>query len=129
MGKGLSVLIVDDSNEVRGRLVDLVARVPGVVRVEEASGAADGWIVLSQRTPDLAVLDIRMPDANGIDLLRRIRREALPTRVVIMTSYPLAPYRQACLRAGADAFLDKSSELDRLVAFIERLARAAGVSQ
>lgn len=119
---GLRVLVVDDSTAVRERLVELLASVAGVADVWQADGVAAASSMLAQRQPDLIVLDFRMRDGSGVDLLRRIR-SAGPTPVVVMlTGYPLEPYRVRCLAAGADYFLDKSSEVDRLVEIVAALA-------
>lgn len=123
---GLRVLVVDDSTAVRERLVELLASVAGVADVWQADGVAAASSMLAQRQPDLIVLDFRMRDGSGVDLLRRIR-SAGPTPVVVMlTGYPLEPYRVRCLAAGADYFLDKSSEVDRLVEIVASLARDLG---
>lgn len=119
---GLSVLVVDDSANIRALVAGLMSGVRGVATVDEAAGAAEARRMLASRPPDLVILDVRMPGGSGIELLQAIRRDRLPVLVVMLTNYPLAPYRRACLEAGADYFLDKSTELDLLVDIVGRIA-------
>ncbi|MBI4484917.1 MAG: response regulator transcription factor [Acidobacteria bacterium] len=120
---GVSVLVVDDSDAVRSRLTDLLSAIDDVARVDEAAGFAAAQRRLAAHTPDMVVLDVRMPDGSGIELLRAIKAGVLPPVVVMLTNFPLAPYRAACLEAGADAFLDKSTEFERLAEIVAVLAR------
>ncbi|MBI4885712.1 MAG: response regulator transcription factor [Acidobacteria bacterium] len=122
MDTGLRVLVVDDSDLIRRRVVEVLAGVPGVAQVSEAPGAPEARLALRDASPDVIVLDIWMPGGNGIDLLRSIKTEGRRAFVVMLTNYTHGPYRQACLDAGADAFLDKSADLGRLFAIVERLA-------
>lgn len=122
-----ALLIVDDSAPVRQRVSALLSSIPGVTSVVEAGGVVSARACLSGWRPDVIVLDVRMPDGSGIDLLREIRAAGLSSSVIMHTNYQLEPYRQKCFAAGADFFLDKSTESDRLAQIVARLAREAGV--
>lgn len=123
---GLSVLVVDDSTAVRERLVELLGTVAGVIDIRQAGGVWAAREALAHLQPGLVVLDIRMRDGTGIDLLQQIRAAGPGPVVVMLTSFPLEPYRRRCLAAGADYFLDKSAEVDRLVEITAALARQFG---
>ena len=69
--------------------------------------------------PDFVVLDIKMPDLNGMDILSDIK-QIIPTPVVIiLTNYPYPSYRIRCLELGADYFFDKSSEFSNVIKTIQ----------
>ncbi|MCA9644474.1 MAG: response regulator transcription factor [Polyangiaceae bacterium] len=74
--------------------------------------------------PDVVVLDIAMPGMNGIDVLKAIRRAHIRCRVVMLTAEPEDEIRQQCLALGADAFLRKDRDFERVPAWI--LAEPAG---
>lgn len=122
-----SILIVDDSAPIRQRVAALLSSLPGVTSVTEASGVVSARGCLAGWRPDLIVLDVRMPDGSGIDLLREIRAAGVSSSVIMHTNYQLEPYRHTCFAAGADFFLDKSTESDRLARIVAQLAREAGV--
>lgn len=119
---GLSVLVVDDSSHVRSRLRTMLSEMDGVSRVEDASGPVEARRLLASAARDLVVLDVHMPGGSGIDLLRDIRRGIDRPVVVVLTNYPASPYRRASLDAGADHFLDKSRDFERLADIVAELA-------
>jgi DNA-binding NarL/FixJ family response regulator len=119
------VLVVDDSVAVRDRLVALLSELAGVDVVGTASDAPEGVAVARRLAPDAVVLDIRMPGGDGVAVLQDIKARAPETVVVMLTNYTDEEHRARCLAAGADHFLDKSVDLDRLAEIFEGLASAA----
>jgi DNA-binding NarL/FixJ family response regulator len=101
------VLIVDDTRLLRELVRDaLLARFPGL-EVIEAGNAAQGYQYARELRPGLALLDIGLPDGNGLELGRRIR-DALPeVSVCIWTTEDCPEYRQAAADAGAVCFISK----------------------
>lgn len=116
----IRVLIVDDQQLVRAGFRMILATQPGLDIVGEAS-TGDEAIALARTTrPDVILMDIRMPDTDGIDATRRIlsdRGEIAP-RVVILTTFDLDEYVYDALRAGASGFLLKDVPPEQLVAGI-----------
>ena len=119
----LSVLIVDDSSVVRRRLSALVAEDGRLRVVAEASGALEGLYGFKTHQPDAVVLDLQMPGLNGVELLRRIKLTAPRCVVIVLTNYPPAAVREECERSGADYFLHKATEFERVVVILGALAR------
>lgn len=122
---GVRILIVDDAPGVRSRLRGALSAIVGVRSVTAAGGHDEGQEMLSREAPDVVVMDLGLPGGSGIDLVRRLRLAGSRAFVVVLTNHSSEPYRQACLAAGADAFLDKSTEYDRLIQLVERLAAEA----
>jgi DNA-binding NarL/FixJ family response regulator len=116
----MRVLIVDDSQVIRERLVMLLNEIPGVEIVGQAETVAQAIDALRQFTPDAMILDLRLPDGNGLDVLRLMQRERLPTAVIVLTSYPYPQYEKRARAAGAYAFLNKARDF----ATIPELLRA-----
>ena len=120
----IRVLIADDQQLVRTGFRMILATQPGLDVVGEAS-TGDEAIALARTTrPDVILMDIRMPDTDGIDATRRILAdgdEPAP-RVVILTTFDLDEYVYDALRAGASGFLLKDVPPEQLIAGI-RLVR------
>jgi DNA-binding NarL/FixJ family response regulator len=119
------VLVVDDSVVVRDRLVALLSELAGVDVVGTASDGPEGTAAARRLAPDAVVLDIRMPGGDGVAVVQDIKARAPATVVVVLTNYNGECHRARCLAAGADHFLDKSVDLDRLVEIFEGLASTA----
>ncbi|MCL4301372.1 MAG: response regulator transcription factor [Anaerolineae bacterium] len=117
----MKVFIADDSCVVRERLTTLLNEVAGIEIVGQAENVAEAISAIGNLQPDVVILDIRMPDGSGIDVLRQIKQNGAGPIVIILTNYPFPGYRQRCLQAGADFFLDKSTEFDQIPALFEQL--------
>lgn len=117
----IKVFIADDSRVVRERLTTLLNEVAGVEIVGQAENVAEAISAIGNLQPDVVILDIRMPDGSGIDVLRQIKQDGAGPIIIILTNYPFPGYRQRCLQAGADFFLDKSTEFDQIPALFEQL--------
>jgi DNA-binding NarL/FixJ family response regulator len=118
----IAVLLVDDHAVVRLGLAALLATVPAFEVVGQASTAAEAMVAARRTHPDVVVMDVRLPDGSGVDVCRAIRAEREATRVLMLTSYTEDEAVVASVLAGADGYLLKSTEPDRLIEAIERVA-------
>jgi DNA-binding NarL/FixJ family response regulator len=110
----ITVLIVDDSPLVRERLVHMVSQFSGV---EIAGQTGDPHVALEairSLPPSVVILDIRLPGLSGIEMLLEIKKLDPAPVVIMLTNYPYPQYREKCMKAGADFFLDKSTEFQRI---------------
>lgn len=119
-----SVFIVEDSALVRARLVEWVGAMAGTDVIGEAGTPADAITGILRTRPDFVVLDFQLDSGTGADVLRAIRSELPATVFIVLTNHALPQFRRACMEAGADAFLDKSSEIARVREIIEGAASA-----
>jgi DNA-binding NarL/FixJ family response regulator len=119
----MKVLIVDDSKIVCNGLQKMLTGIPGVKISGQAFNGKDAITSISKLKPDVVILDIRLPDLSGIDVLIDIREKNLPTRVIMLTNYPYPQYRKKCEELGADYFFDKVTEIDELPDLIKELAK------
>ena len=110
----MRIVVVDDSEAIRERLVILLNEIASVEVVGQAATVAQAIGALRQLKPDAMTLDLRLPDGNGLDVLRLIQRERLPTAVIVLTSYPYPQYEKRARAAGAYAFFNKASDFGRI---------------
>jgi DNA-binding NarL/FixJ family response regulator len=108
----MKIVIADDSALWRDRIKSLLIDIDEVFVVSEAENGADALQIIREKEPDLAILDIRMPEMNGIEVLKKIRKLKMNVKIIILTNYPYPQYRKRCLEAGADYFLSKTEDFD-----------------
>ena len=109
-----TILIVDDSPIIVERLKNMLEALALPVPIFHAGTSAEAQSSLHRIQPTLILLDINLPDASGIDLLKTIKK-TYPAIVVIMLSNQSGDfYRNRCKSLGADYFIDKSTEFDNI---------------
>lgn len=109
------VLIVDDSEQIRERLAAMLAESTQIRIVGQAGSGAEALESMRRRMPDTVILDIRLPGRNGIELLKEIKASYPDVTVIMLTNYDYGRYRQQCKRLGADYFLNKTLEFEKIV--------------
>jgi DNA-binding NarL/FixJ family response regulator len=123
MAQKKTVLIVDDHPLFREGLKALIARNPGFAIVGEAGSAEEGFDLAKQLKPDLAVVDISLPDKSGIDLTRAIRSLLPEIKVIIVSMHSKIHYITEAFQAGATGYVVKESATDRLIQGLEAVCR------
>jgi DNA-binding NarL/FixJ family response regulator len=120
------VLIADDQQLVRGGFRLILERQPGVEVVGEATNGVEAVALAERLCPDVVLMDIRMPDLDGIQATRLILANPATAgvRVVILTTFDLDEYVYDALKAGANGFLLKDLPPEQLAATV----LAAGLS-
>jgi len=115
MADKIRVLLADDHVLVRQGIRQFLEDEGNIEVVAEADDGAQALRLIEQHQPDIAVLDIRMPEMTGIEATRRIKTEFPQVRVLILTAYDDDPYVFALLQAGADGYVLKTASADELV--------------
>ena len=120
----IRVLVADDQALVRGSFRILVDTAPDLASVGEAATGAQAVEAARRETPDVVLMDIRMPGMDGIEATRRITADPATSavRVLILTTFDLDEYVFAALRAGASGFLLKDTPPADLLAAIRVVA-------
>ena len=120
-GRSLRVLLVDDHDIVRKGLNMVVSRQPDLDVVGEAGTAAEAVEKAEKLTPDVVVMDIRLPDATGIEACRDIRSQNSDIKVLMLTSYSDEEAVMGSIMAGASGYLLKEIRAQEIVDAIRRV--------
>jgi DNA-binding response OmpR family regulator len=115
------ILIIEDDRRMSDALVSGI-KAAGY-DVTAAGTAEEGFFLLHQCRPDVLLLDLTLPQRNGLDILRQIRSEGTDVRVLILTSHNTVDDRVTGLRTGADDYLGKPFSFVELLARIDALLR------
>jgi len=120
-GVGLRIFLVDDHEVVRAGLRSLIGTEPDLEVVGEAGTAEEALARIPPTRPDVAILDVRLPDGNGIEVCREIRSRAPETACLVLTSYADDEALFAAIMAGASGYLLKQVGTADLVCDIRRV--------
>lgn len=110
----ISIVLADDHPLTRAGLAALINEEEGLNLLGEASDGKQAWEMIEKLRPDVALLDIRMPEMDGITVARKVKDAKLPTKVIMLTAYNAQPYIVAALSAGARGFIVKTSAVMEL---------------
>jgi RNA polymerase sigma factor (sigma-70 family) len=116
------VLIADDDDLMRAGLVELLTVDPQIEIVGEASTGREAVERTRRLEPDVVLMDVRMPDLDGIAATRELSRAAPEARVLILTTFEQDDYVFGALRAGASGFLLKRTRPEELIAAVHTIA-------
>ena len=119
--KTIRVLLVDDEARLRQMAKRLLLSDSEIEVVGEAADGRSAVDLNSELGPDLIVMDIAMPELNGLEATRIIRNQSANTKIIVMTAIAAEPYRQAALTLGADAFLSKGALDNELIPTIHNI--------
>jgi DNA-binding NarL/FixJ family response regulator len=104
-------------------LAQVLTEIEGVEIIGSALTVAEAYQNLEYASPDLAILDINLPDGSGIDIIKKIRIKGYLSTIAIFTHYPYTQYQKKCLEAGADHFFDKYKDFEKLLGVVRELNR------
>ncbi|MFW6215039.1 MAG: response regulator [Alkalispirochaetaceae bacterium] len=110
----MKVLIADDSTLLRRNLRRLLSTIPSVSELCESDTVASTIEAIENQSPDTVILDLLLPDGTGFDVLTYLRDQRRSIRVIVLTTFPGSSERHRALSLGAEQFLDKSKEYERL---------------
>ena len=117
------ILIVDDHRLFREGLSALFASLPGLLVVGEAASGADGVRQAQALQPDVVLMDIQMPDLNGIEATRAITAASPHIGVVMVTMFEDDDSVFAAMRAGARGYVLKGADQEEIVRVIQAVGR------
>jgi DNA-binding NarL/FixJ family response regulator len=116
------VLIADDEALMRAGLVELLTADPHIEVVGEAASGREAVALTRRLAPDVVLMDVRMPDLDGIAATRELLRDSPDARVLILTTFEQDDYVFGALRAGASGFLLKRTRPEDLIAGVHTIA-------
>lgn len=119
----IRVLIVDDHEIVRWGLATLLAEEPQIDVVGEAVNGAEAFELAGSTSPDVILMDLQLPDQDGVEVTRRIVDDGLPSRVVVLTSFADDHRVRDAIQAGAIGYMLKDVRRSDLVRAIRDAAQ------
>ena len=118
----ITLIVADDHEAIRKGLARLLAGT-GIEIIAEAVTGREAIAKTKKHKPDIVVLDVRMPDIDGLDALEKIRQAVPKTKALVLTGHDNPTYLARAAAFGAEAFLMKDVPGKELVATIKHLAR------
>lgn len=122
MSDAVSVLVVDDHALMRVGLANVIATAPGLSICGEASNGAHAIELYRELRPDIVLMDLRLPDTNGVSVTASLCQEFPAAKVIIISSFALDEEIYDAISAGARAYLLKTIEADQLIEVIRKVA-------
>ena len=119
----IRVLIVDDHAIVREGLKLIIGETPDIEVSDEASNGQEALTKVRNNDYDVVLLDISMPRASGLDILKEIKKEKPRLSILILTIYPEEEYAVRALKDGSSGYLTKDSAPNELIAAIRKVAQ------
>lgn len=123
MEGAIRVVLADDHAVVRKGIREFLESEPDITVVAEAVDGEQAVAMVAKHLPDVAVLDIQMPQVGGVEATRRIKAEHPEVRVLILSAYDDDPYVFALLQAGASGYVLKTADSAELVQAVRAVYR------
>jgi two-component system invasion response regulator UvrY len=119
----IRVLVCDDHLIVRQGIKQILADAPDLALAGEAGSGPEAVALVRAGGIDVVLLDIAMPQRDGLDVLKQLRAEFPKLAVLMLSTYPDRQYAVRCLKLGASGYLNKSADSEQMIEAIRRVAR------
>jgi DNA-binding NarL/FixJ family response regulator len=122
-GADMKVFVVEDSAAVRERLLEMIREIDDIEVVGEAESFDAAVSGILDTRPDVAVLDIKLADdrGSGIDVLAEVKKGLPAMRAIVLSNYATPQHMKASADAGAEYFLDKSADFERIAEILTQM--------
>ncbi len=122
MGK-IRILVADDHTVIRRGIVGLLNAQPDMEVIDEAGNGREAVAKAAAALPDVVLLDVAMPDLNGLGATRMIKEQSPAVQVLILTMHDREDYLFQALRAGASGYVLKGADIEDLLTAVRSVAR------
>ncbi len=123
----IDVVLVDDHAILRDGLKTIIAQEADMIVVGEATGSRQLQEMLKKVSPDIIIMDINMPEMNGIELTKWVKDNYPTIKIIILTMYKNDEYFMASIREGADGYLLKDSPSEDVIAAVRTISNGESV--
>jgi len=120
--KKIRIVLADDHWLMRDEMRRILEKQPDLEIVGEAENGRQALELVTRLAPDLVIMDIRMPELNGIEVVRQMRENSLSAKALMLTAYDDDDYITALMDAGAQGYLLKTAREDELVDAVRRVS-------
>jgi DNA-binding NarL/FixJ family response regulator len=117
----IKVLLVDDHSIVRNGIRMMINTVDDIEVTGEAASAVEALSIMQQKSFDIALLDIELPDSSGLDLLKLLRKKYPKLIIMMLSIYSEEIYATRALKYGASGYLSKDCSIETLVSAIRKV--------
>ncbi len=118
------MLIVDDSTMVHKRLKSMVEETGLTFEINDAFTYEEAVESIRKKVPEVILLDLNLPDRNGFELLKLVRQNKISSKVIIVTNNADEYYKEKGLLLGADHFIDKSNEFEKIPDLLRQIVHS-----
>jgi len=120
--KQIRIVLADDHWLMRDEMRRILEQQPDLKIIGEAENGKQALDLVLELQPDIVILDIRMPELNGIEVVRRMRERVLDVKALMLTAYDDDDYITALMEAGAQGYLLKTAKADELIDAVRRVS-------
>ncbi|PKL83428.1 MAG: hypothetical protein CVV24_05055 [Ignavibacteriae bacterium HGW-Ignavibacteriae-3] len=117
----MKLLIVDDSELIRLKIKNLLSNNSQIEIIGEAKDGIEALKLVEKYDPELMILDLKMPGMNGFELMKKLKKEGSQTKICVFTNHSFPWYKEKSLAEGADQFLNKSDDFEKLNSVIDEM--------
>jgi DNA-binding NarL/FixJ family response regulator len=117
----LKVIVVDDHPVIREQLAEIIGSEPDLLVCGEAATRAEALRMIGEKQPDLAVVDLTLPDARGIELIRDLHALSKDVKLLVLSMHEESMYGPRAIRAGAHGYIDKGKASSQVLAAIRKV--------
>jgi len=114
----MKILVVENSSVIADRMIRTLKELPGDVEIAHATDVSELMWSLHRHRPAVVIVDPHIAGRRGMELLRGIKHRHPKVALIVLSNLSCAVHRRRCMKAGADCFLDKSTEFDHLAKLI-----------
>lgn len=126
----LSLVVIDDEYLLRLGIPQIIDwNAMGITIIGEASNGEDGLALIKSLRPDIVLLDIQMPIMNGLSMMEAMKKEAIPSKIVVLSGYNDFEYAQIAMQNGAVDYLLKPVTQENLTSSMQRVKAMIAAEQ
>lgn len=114
----MTILIAESSPLIADRLTRTLKELPGFKTITHAADITHVMCALRKHRPSVVIVDPHIAGSGGMKLLKNIKRPQRTLVLIVLSNFACSSHRRSCLKAGADHYLDKSTEFDRVAQLI-----------
>lgn len=118
----INVVLADDHVLVRDGIKALLEDQPGIVVIDEASNGKEALEVISRNKPHVLIIDIRMPEMNGIEAVGEITKSGIDVKTLVLSMHDSEEYVLKAIQAGADGYLLKGASKEEFLKAVQKVA-------
>jgi two-component system, NarL family, response regulator len=120
--KTIRVLVIDDHPMIRAGLIATISPEPDMEVIASAENGKDGVELYRQHKPDVALMDLKMPDMGGVEAIRAIRADFPLAKIVVLSTYERSEEIYQAMQAGAVTYLLKNTRSEKMIGVIRKVA-------